>query len=77
MCWNKDMHDKLILRKQNLSLLHQVWDILIIILSLFIWYSFVFIQPLSVFLLTIKWLQSHIASIPAYIYPTIIKSISK
>ncbi len=41
------------------------------------YYSFVFIQPLSVFILAIKRLPSHIASIPGYIYPTIIKSISK
>ncbi len=36
MCWNKEMHDKLVLRKHNLSHLRQVWDmILIILLSLF------------------------------------------
>ncbi len=35
MCWNKEMHDKPSLRKQNLSHLRQVWDILIILLSLF------------------------------------------
>ncbi len=34
-------------------------------------------QPLSVFILAIKCLPSHITSIPVYIYPTIIKSISK
>ncbi len=39
------------------------------------YYSFVFIQPLSAFILAIKRLPSHITSIPGYIYPTIIKSI--
>ncbi len=36
MCWNKEMHDKPSLRKQNLSHFHQVIDILIMLLSLFI-----------------------------------------
>ncbi len=36
MCWNKEMHDKPSLRKQNLSHFSQVWDIIIILLSLFI-----------------------------------------
>ncbi len=40
-------------------------------------YSFVFIQPLTAFILAIKRLPRLIASIPVYIYPTIIKSISK
>ncbi len=35
MCWNKEMHDKLV-KKHNLSHFRQVWDIiLIILLSLF------------------------------------------
>ncbi len=37
----------------------------------------VFIQSLSAYILAIQHLPSHIASIPLYIYPTIIKSISK
>ncbi len=37
MCRNKEMHDKpSLIRKQNLSHFRQVWDILIILLSLFI-----------------------------------------
>ncbi len=36
MCWNKEMHDKPSLWKQNLSHFRQVWDILIILLSLLI-----------------------------------------
>ncbi len=50
------------------------WEITLL---LFYNYYFVFIQPLSVFLLTIKRVPIHIASIPIYIYPTITKSISK
>ncbi len=42
-------------------------------LLFFYHYSFVFIQPLSAFILAIKRLPSHIASISVYIYPTIIK----
>ncbi len=41
------------------------------------YYSFGFFQPLSAFILAIKRLPSHIASIPVYIHPTIIRSISK
>ncbi len=73
MCWNKEMHDKPSLWKQNLSHFRQVWDILLF----FNHYSFVFIQPLTTFILAIKRLPSLIASIPVYIYPTFIKSISK
>ncbi len=37
MCRNKEMHDKpSLIKKQNLSHFRQVWDILIIFLSLFI-----------------------------------------
>ncbi len=45
--------------------------------SLFLYHFYFFIQPLLDFILAFQGLPSHIASIPVYIYPTIIKSISK